>query len=114
METIEILVVLSTFPDAEQAVRVGRTLVEEKLAACAQVEQDAMRSLYHWEGALHDEPENLVRLKCAPERGPALTARLEELHPYDVPQIVILTAQASAAYGAWVRIQCGLEGPIQG
>lgn len=114
MATVEILVVLSTFADEEGAAQVGRQLVEDELVACAQIESAGLRSIYGWQGVVQDEREFLLRLKSAPERRAALMERLAELHPYDVPQIVVATAQASAAYGRWVRVQCGLEESTQG
>lgn len=114
MPTPEILVVLSTFPDEASAAQVGRALVEEGLVACAQIELAAIRSIYRWQETLQDEREYLLRLKSAPQRRGALIERLTALHPYEVPQIVILPATASAPYAAWLRIQCGIEDTTRG
>lgn len=110
MTNPDVLVVLSTFPDRESAARVTRELVAEKLVACGQVESSAVRSFYVWEDELQDDEEVLVRLKTAPERLEWLRRRFEELHPYEVPQFVVLEAGASEAYTNWLRQQCGLEG----
>ncbi|HUF63432.1 MAG TPA: divalent-cation tolerance protein CutA [Verrucomicrobiales bacterium] len=97
-----LILVLSTFPGAESAERVARILLEERLVACANL-LPGLRSLYRWEGTLHDDPECLALFKSSAASGPALEQRLQELHPYDVPEIVILEAAGvSPGYLQWV------------
>ena len=101
------LVVFSTFPSPEVAAEVARTLVTERLCACANL-VPAVRSIYAWEGKLCDETETLAILKTTVARLAALTARLAELHPYDVPEaIAVPVTGGHAPYLAWVG---GLDG----
>ncbi len=98
----DILVVLSTFPEADTATRIGRVLVEEALAACVNV-VPGIRSIYAWRGAVQDEPEVLMIVKTTSARLPQLRDRLLELHPYDLPEVVALsTAGGHDAYFRWV------------
>jgi periplasmic divalent cation tolerance protein len=99
------LVVLSTFPDADIAARVARTLVEEQLAACVNV-VPGVRSIYRWEGKVCDEAETLAVIKTTAERYSALSARITELHPYQVPEVIALAlADGHPPYLAWLAAQ---------
>jgi periplasmic divalent cation tolerance protein len=98
-------VVLVTAPDVETAARIGRTLVEERLAACVNV-VPGLRSIYRWEGRVEDEAEVLMLVKTEAARCRALAARVKDLHPYDVPEVLELPAAGgSAAYIEWVRTE---------
>ena len=82
---------------------VGRTLVEERLAACVNI-VPRLRSIYAWRGKVEDEAEVLCLVKTRPELWEALRARIGALHPYEVPEIVALRAdQVSPPYLAWLR-----------
>jgi len=97
-----LLVVLSTFPDLAAARDAAQTLVQENLAACVNLLPGA-ESHYHWEGIIETSQEVLAIIKTTAERYPELEKRLQELHPYDVPEIVALPAVAVAeSYLAWV------------
>src|SRR4051812_20970108 len=82
-----VLVVFSTFGDAEEARRVGRQLVEERLAACANL-VPAIESIYWWEGAVQNGAETLVVFKTTDDRFAAFEQRLRELHSYEVPEVI--------------------------
>jgi periplasmic divalent cation tolerance protein len=98
-------VVLSTFPDADKAAQVARILLEEQLAACVNLVA-TVRSIYRWQGAIQDDQEALAIIKTSAERYPALAARLVELHPYDVPEILALPiAGGHPPYLAWLAGQ---------
>jgi periplasmic divalent cation tolerance protein len=98
-------------PNAEEAERLGRHLVEERLAACATVLPGAT-SIFSWEGEVKTEPESLLLLKTT---GPALAgleARLVELHSYQCPEILaVLADRVVEPYRAWV--EGAVEPPIQ-
>ena len=96
-----IVVLLTTVSDRQQAQTLACALVQQRLVACAQI--DAIESVYVWEDALQREPECRLWLKTTVERQSAAIAALRALHPYTLPQIVILPAQASADYARWVR-----------
>ncbi len=81
--------VYATAGDADEARRIGRIVVEERLAACANV-IDGMRSIYWWEGRVQEGAEAVLILKTAAERLPALIARVRDLHSYDCPCIEVL------------------------
>jgi periplasmic divalent cation tolerance protein len=96
-------VVLVTAPDLEVAGRIGRSLVEEGLAACANL-VPGVRSVYRWQGEVHEDPEVLLIVKTRAALVAALEARVRELHPYEVPEVLALdVAAGSAPYLEWVR-----------
>lgn len=82
--------VTTTFPDQRSAQRVASCVVEERLAACAQV-LGPFSSTYLWKGEVVEEQEWYCHLKTTLERLPALQARIRELHPYEVPEIIALS-----------------------
>jgi periplasmic divalent cation tolerance protein len=99
------LVVFSTFPDADTAARVARTLVDDRLAACVNL-LPMVRSIYRWEGKVCDEAETLAVIKTTTERYAALSARITELHPYQVPEVIALPLVGGhPPYLAWLAEQ---------
>ena len=95
-------VVLTTLPDAEAGARLARALVEEKLAACVNL-VPGVRSFYRWQGKLEDSGEVLLLVKTRADRCAALAARIQALHPYELPEVLELAASGgSAAYLDWV------------
>ena len=97
----DLILILTTMPDDDRADALARTLVDERLAACVNVHAPMM-STYRWQGAVEREAERQIVIKTARDRRAPLEARLRELHPYDVPEFVVIDASASDAYGAWV------------
>jgi periplasmic divalent cation tolerance protein len=103
META--LVVLTTIGDADAAARLGRALVDERLAACVNI-VGPLRSIYRWQGEIADQAEVLCLIKTTPETWPRLRARVVELHPYQVPEIIALPlTDLHAPYLDWLRAQ---------
>lgn len=101
--TEDVLLVLSTAASSEEAIGIGRRLVEERLAACVNV-VPAARSVYVWEGALQEADEAVLLIKTRRDRYPELERRLQALHSYSVPEILAVpVAAGSPAYLAWVR-----------
>ena len=99
----EVVLVLTTMPDAESAEVFARTLVDERLAACVNV-HGPMTSVYRWKGAVERDAERQVVVKTTRGRLPALEARLCSLHPYELPEFLVLAVEdGSAAYLNWVR-----------
>ena len=97
------VVVLSTAPDGETADRIAAALVEERVAACVS-RVPAVHSLYRWKGAVESADEVLLVIKTHARRASDLTRRLAELHPYDVPEILVLPVAAGLpAYLDWIR-----------
>lgn len=98
----DVLQVQTTLGSEADARRIGRALVEERLAVCAQV-VGPIASVYRWRGAVEEATEWLVLLKTTLAGYDALEARLRELHPYDEPEIVALpVTRGSAGYLGWV------------
>lgn len=98
----ELLVVLTTFAREEDAARVAKALIEERLIACANLIPGA-RSLYAWEGSIADEPEVVVLMKTRKQDWAALMSRLSELHPYQNPECLALrVASGTPKYLAWL------------
>ncbi len=96
------LVVLVTAPSPEEAARIGRALVDERLAACVNM-LGGVRSIYRWQGAVHDEGEVLMVVKTVRSRFEALRDRILALHPYDTPEVLALPVEAgSERYLAWL------------
>jgi periplasmic divalent cation tolerance protein len=97
--------VLTTIDDGARAASLARSLVEDGLAAC--VSRTRVASTYRWEGAVEAAEEELLIIKTAADCGEALRARLAELHPYDVPEIVAVEPSFVAApYLAWLLDAC--------
>lgn len=95
--------VLVTCPKMEQAAALARSLVEERLIACANL-VPGVRSIYLWQGAVCDEAEVLLIAKTTPARFEALRARVVALHPYQVPEVLMLGVEkAHGPYRDWVR-----------
>lgn len=96
-------IVLTTTSDPEEAGRLGRTFVEEHLAACATV-VPAVHSIYRWQGELESATESLLLLKTAQDKLPALESRLHELHSYKTPEFLVLPIEAgSESYLDWLQ-----------
>ena len=92
-------------PDIETAERIGRVLVEERLAASANA-VPGVRSVYRWRGAVREAPEALLVVKTASARVPALAARVRDLHPYELPAVVALpVVDGSADYLEWITAE---------
>lgn len=99
----DLALVLTTWPADRDASVAAHALVDEELAACVNV-LPAMYSTYRWEGATTVGREQQLIIKTRRDRVEALAARLALLHPYALPELVVLdVAGSSAAYAAWVR-----------
>jgi periplasmic divalent cation tolerance protein len=95
--------VLVTWPADRDAANIARTLVEEGLAACVNVTAE-MDSTYRWQGKVSVDRERQLFLKTTLDRVEALLSRVRALHPYEVPEFLVLPASAgSAQYLAWLQ-----------
>jgi periplasmic divalent cation tolerance protein len=96
-------IVMTTVASPDEAARLGRALVEERLAACATL-VPAVESIYRWQGQIESSAETLLLLKTASDRLLALEARLHELHSYQTPEFVVLAIESgSHPYLAWLE-----------
>jgi periplasmic divalent cation tolerance protein len=101
------MLVLTTLPNADAAGELAKSLIEEKLAACANV-FPAVRSIYKWQGKIQDENEVLVLLKTRQEHFERLKSRILELHPYEVPEVLAIPVeQGYQAYLEWLARETG-------
>jgi periplasmic divalent cation tolerance protein len=97
-----IVSVYATFANAGEAARIGRTLVEERLAACVNI-LGTCRSIYRWQGEIEEAEEVAALFKTGGEQAELLMRRLAELHSYDVPAAVVWPiAGALESYRSWV------------
>jgi periplasmic divalent cation tolerance protein len=95
-------IVLTTEATLDEANKLGRTLVEERLVACATL-LPAVQSIYHWNDQIQSAPETMVLLKTSTDRLAQLEKRLKELHSYRVPEFLVLPVESgSAAYLQWL------------
>jgi periplasmic divalent cation tolerance protein len=107
MAGMEILVVLCTFPNMEAARQIGTMLVEAQLAACVNL-CPSIESIYRWQGKVETANEVLALIKTTLSGYAALEARIKELHPYEVPEIIALPVhQALAPYACWIQESVG-------
>jgi periplasmic divalent cation tolerance protein len=105
MAAADIVIVLTTAPDDARVEEWALALVDERLAACVNV-YSAMASSYRWKGGVERDRERQVVIKTTRERVPALEARLRALHPYDLPEFVVLAVdEGSDDYLRWVQEQ---------
>ncbi len=96
-------IVLTTTANPEEAARLGRILVEERLAACATL-IPAVQSIYRWQGQVESSTETLLLLKTGPDQLAALEARLHQLHSYQTPEFLVLAVDAaSQPYLDWLQ-----------
>ncbi|MCS7058516.1 MAG: divalent-cation tolerance protein CutA [Meiothermus sp.] len=97
------LIVLCTVPSGETGLSIARTLVHEGLAACVNL-LPGLTSVYRWEGQVEENPEQLLLIKTKEEAYPALEQRIQELHPYQVPEVVAIRVERGLpAYLDWLK-----------
>lgn len=90
-----------TFGSAEEAERIGRLMVEERLAACVNL-LGPCTSVYRWQGRVETAAEHRALFKTAPGLARELADRIAALHGYDLPAIEIWPAAAGDAIAAWI------------
>jgi periplasmic divalent cation tolerance protein len=100
----DFVIVLTTISE-DRADELARALVDERLAACVNV-LAPMTSTYRWKGTVERERECQVVVKTASARLAELERRISELHPYELPELIVLRPEsAGAAYAAWVSAE---------
>ena len=98
----EYVIVFTTLPPDGDGGAFARSLVEDRLAACVNL-LPAMESIYRWEGRVERETERQVIIKTTRERTAALWDRVRELHPYEVPEFVVVPiVDGNEAYLRWI------------
>ncbi|MGD9130274.1 MAG: divalent-cation tolerance protein CutA [Candidatus Bathyarchaeota archaeon] len=97
------LIVLMTASNREEAVKIVRTLLEERLIACGNL-VDSVSSFFWWKGEAEEEKEVLVFMKSSEKLFKKLLKRVGELHSYDVPEILALPiVDGSSSYLEWLK-----------
>ena len=99
------IVICNTPPS--MAAGIARSLVQERLAACVNI-VPSVQSIYVWDAEVCEETESTLVIKVAAERVDSLRERLIEIHPYDVPEFVVMNVDTTASHGPyvdWVRTQ---------
>jgi periplasmic divalent cation tolerance protein len=99
-------IVLTTLGADADATAIARILIDERLAACVNI-LPLMTSIYRWQGKVEQDREQQMVIKTASDRVADLQARLRQLHPYELPEFLVLGATGSEAYLAWVRQSAG-------
>jgi periplasmic divalent cation tolerance protein len=108
--TTDIVIVLTTVGASADVDALATTLVDERLAACVNA-LPAMDSIYRWQGRIERERERQLVIKTTAVRLAALRERLSELHPYDVPELLVIpVADGGQAYLDWVRVETTPDG----
>ena len=102
-----ILLALSTFPDAETARAISNQLVSGRFAACANI-LPSIESIYRWKEQIESANETLVFFKVSEEHQSAFQDKLRSLHPYEAPEIIFVPVAAGLSeYLRWVVENCG-------
>ena len=100
-------IVLTTATNPDEAARLARTLVEERLAACV-TSIPAVQSIYRWQGQVESSTETLLLIKTGPDQLASLEARLHELHSYQTPEFLVLDVESAAhPYLEWLQNSLG-------
>ena len=97
------MIVLTTLGAQTDAAAFARVLVDERLAACVNI-LPVMTSVYRWKGTIEEDREQQLVIKTTSDRVEALEARFRELHPYELPEfLVVAVTDGSAGYLAWLE-----------
>ena len=103
MSESDYVIVLVTMPADGEALRFATTLIEDRLAACVNV-QSEMQSVYRWQGQIEQGFERQIVIKTTADLVPRLRERVKSLHPYDVPEfLVVPVTGGSEDYLKWVK-----------
>lgn len=100
---MDAIVVYITAPNEDEAVKISKTLVEEKHAGCINIVKN-VRSIYTWQGKTEDESEVLMIVKTQRHLFESLKTRVKELHSYTVPEIIAMPViEGSEDYLGWLK-----------
>ena len=106
---VDAAVVLTTVPTSEAGEAIAQALVQERLAACVNV-LAPMTSVYRWRGGVERETEHQLVIKTTVDRVAALRSRLATLHPYELPEVIVLrVADGGEEYLKWIGSETSRE-----
>ena len=98
-----LVIIFVTAASEQEAAAISRALVEEGLAACANIIPQ-IRSIYRWEGKIWDEREALIIIKSREDLFERIRSRVKELHSYEVPEITAIKIdEGDSAYMQWIE-----------
>lgn len=101
----QIVQVITTVPSLQVARELARQLLVERLVACAQIEL-GLESHYRWKGKIEEAEECRLTAKTLASKAPHVMSRIEELHPYDTPEVIIVaTENVNERYARWVEAE---------
>ena len=98
---MKVVVVLTTVGADFDTAALAKSLVEQRVAACVNI-LPGVESIYRWKNGIEDDREQLLLIKTTEERVNALREALFAVHPYEVPEFVVLAAEAGGAYTEWL------------
>jgi periplasmic divalent cation tolerance protein len=99
---IDVRLVLTTVGSEAEGEKIARALVEERLAACVNI-IPGLRSIYRWKGEINDAGELLLLIKTTGSRVDEVRERLESMHPYDLPEFLVIAPESAGAdYAEWM------------
>jgi periplasmic divalent cation tolerance protein len=99
---MEALLIVTTLPKDENSIKLARSLVEEKVAACVSI--FPVRSFYHWKRKLEDDEELMLFIKTLPENREKVKECIKKNHPYEVPELLIFEiGDGNPSYFDWMR-----------
>jgi periplasmic divalent cation tolerance protein len=100
----EVVTIITTVAQAQDAARIAEMLLRDKLAAC--VQETAIRSRYRWKDQIQCDPELLLLIKTTADRADAAVTAIREIHPYDLPEIIVLPIVGGLAeYMNWINVE---------
>ena len=100
---MENIIVFITAPNEDEAAKIARVIVEERLAGCVNIVRN-MRSIYSWQGKIEDEPEVLMIVKTQSKLFNKLSKRVREIHSYTVPEVIAMPiVKGSRDYLKWLK-----------
>ena len=109
MQSTEVILVLTHAPDLECAKTIAKCLLAERLAACINIGAPVL-SIYEWESAVHETQEFPLIIKTTLAQQERLVERLVGLHPYDLPEVLTVSAAGGyAPYLAWIQHNTRVE-----
>jgi periplasmic divalent cation tolerance protein len=105
---MNVLQIVTTTPTIDDARRIASALVEKRLAACVQI-VGPIESVYRWQGKVESAQEWQCWIKTRPDHYNPIEHLIRELHPYEVPDILTMSADGSSAYVDWLRKETELD-----
>ena len=104
IDMTKVVTIITTVAQGEDAARIAEMLLREKLAAC--VQEMTIRSRYRWKDGIQCEPEFLLLVKTAGDRAEAAVTAIRKIHPYELPEIVVLPVVGGLAdYMNWINVE---------